>query len=246
MAKWMLISAVVAALAVPAVWASCGNCGGDKKEAKAGEKTASGEKAKSGCSKSEKTVADAGGCPKACAEKAFSKLDANADGKIDREEFIGGMPAMMQAYEAGKQSGDTAVLTSATEKSEGKPGCAASCSKANKASQDGACPKKAASNVLTAFDLDKDGKLSTPEIERANKVMTAIMTVSKAEHARLVSDAGGCCEKAKSLSTSIETLASRSFDSLQPVESAAPAGEKPAAPAAGADASAPKSPAQGG
>jgi len=228
MTRWIWITAVVLGLLVPVVWANRSGCG--DKEAKAAKTTASGcDKAKTGRSKS----ADTGGCPKAHAERAFSKLDANGDGKIDREEFASGMPAMMAAHKSGKHAKGKATVTlaSTSGKSDAKAGC--NSKKAGKAGPS-KCAKTTASMVLAAFDLDGNGNLGAAEIERVNKILLVVADVSKTEHTRL-SSAG--CSKTREAGTSIKTLASRSFDSLKPQETKTGASDKSAAsPARGSEA----------
>lgn len=253
MSRWIAVpaafmfSVVIAGFLAPSVWANCGSC---SKDAKAHEEVSSGcshkhkegevhktvavsDKGESGCSKSAAWTADTGGCSKECAERAFSKLDANGDGKIDRAEFTGGMPALVRACASehggnacGAKGDRTVALTSASG-AGGKPGCSAGV----KSAGSDKCPKKTAFKVLAAFDLDGNGKLNAVEIERANRILLVVKDVSKAEHARLTAPGG--CSKARETGTSIETLASRSYDSLQQsAETAAPG--KPAAPPAGA------------
>ncbi len=154
------------------------------------------------------------------------------------------MPAMMQAHklrQAGKASrakGDGAVtLASTSGQSGGKAGCSAACSKsAARAEGPSQCKKKTASVVLAAFDLDQNGNLSVTEIERANTVLRAVVDVSKAAHARLVSSS--CCSKTRAAGASITTLADSSFDTLKK--------SQPAKTDASSDASPVRGEAQGG
>ena len=88
-----------------------------------------------------------------------------------------------------------------------------------------------------AFDLDRNGSLNAVEIERANKILLVVMHVSKAEHTQLTSPGG--CSKARETGTPIETLASRSYDSLKPPAKTAAPEEKSTAPPTGASSETP-------